>query len=866
MLRKKRFLFAFFFFLSVVVSGKTVLEYDFSKAKDGKVPDLSGNGFDLTLGKTTLIEPGPSGQSLKFDGMPESVCRGDTNAFKKKIPSLDEASGSIWVKFDKYEQNLELGGFACLQIDPEMKTFKFNTSAISSPINYAWPMDSHYPVKLGEWHQIAFVYSATKGYYAFYIDGELQAEMHRELAPLGARSLDFGANFTGGLGAVKICDKVLDKEELFLIKVAPEEIAAQQALLSSLSSGELKNQYFSGWCASLQSELGKLKAKPSCSAKTWSVLKNNVAKAGKIVAGLEQLDAKSFLRNSPLLCYVVPPVSSEIRVPQCLPLDGKLSDEVRIVAARGEFEPGSFVLFPFQDFKKIELEVSALKDGKNSIPAAAVDLRVVKCWYQNGNAWYSYFSNQKNRTLIPELLLKDEKLVKVDEDSRSNYLRVDYPSGSEYLDISFTTPEKDTPKFNYGIEPVRDAKILQPVEMRTGRCQQFWITVKVPEEAAEGVYNGTLKLLADGKALGEIRLALRVLPFQLPSPKTHYDLTRDYYVVLFNHCSLTEEIDLTKNQAAAEKRMLAEFKNMKDHNALHPFGPCYRNNREFFVRQLELMKESGLPCRPLWNAVSSANMKWILAPDENRTPDLFEECFSNFKKLVDEAFDLTKKTLGHCEVYCYGFDEATSYRSLAVSQPPFWQYIQSKGGKIVTSGWDNNYKFVGYIEDAHLQASVIDQQRADRWHAVGGRILSYASPFSGPENPELFRRNKGLRMYKANYDGPSTYQYYEGHHIWNEFLKGARYRNFNLVYPSIDGVIDTIAWEGYREGIDDVRYATLLKMLAAEAMQSKSLEIQYEGKKAIVWLELLDELSENLDTVRLEMIEHIMGLRKILGK
>ena len=27
-----------------------------------------------------------------------------------------------------------------------------------------------------------------------------------------------------------------------------------------------------------------------------------------------------------------------------------------------------------------------------------------------------------------------------------------------------------------------------------------------------------------------------------------------------------------------------------------------------------------------------------------------------------------------------------------------------------------------------------------------------------------------------------------------------------MAYPTVDGMIDTIAWEGFREGVDDVRY------------------------------------------------------------
>jgi len=83
----------------------------------------------------------------------------------------------------------------------------------------------------------------------------------------------------------------------------------------------------------------------------------------------------------------------------------------------------------------------------------------------------------------------------------------------------------------------------------------------------------------------------------------------------------------------------------------------------------------------------------------------------------------------------------------------------------------------------------------------------------------------------------------------------------NLVYPTSSGVIDTIAWEGFREGIDDVRYATKLKQEAAKAISTGKVEAVYTAKKALMWLELLDETTADLNAARMEMIEHILKIQ-----
>ncbi|MBO7532393.1 MAG: hypothetical protein J6T46_00275, partial [Victivallales bacterium] len=52
---------------------------------------------------------------------------------------------------------------------------------------------------------------------------------------------------------------------------------------------------------------------------------------------------------------------------------------------------------------------------------------------------------QKNvRTLTPELLLKDPTLVKISEEDRGNYLRLDFPNRSYYTYISASMEERNT--------------------------------------------------------------------------------------------------------------------------------------------------------------------------------------------------------------------------------------------------------------------------------------------------------------------------------------------------------------------------------------------------------------------------------------
>ena len=96
---------------------------------------------------------------------------------------------------------------------------------------------------------------------------------------------------------------------------------------------------------------------------------------------------------------------------------------------------------------------------------------------------------------------------------------------------------------------------------------------------------------------------------------------------------------------------------------------------------------------------------------------------------------------------------------------------------------------------------------------------------------------------------------------YEEFLRG-----LVLVYSAREKVIDTITWEGIREGMDDVKYASYLKGLALEAAASTNGAVLDMGRRILAWLAYNDEERCDLDTFRLECINNILKLRKALNK
>ena len=565
--------------------------------------------------------------------------------------------------------------------------------------------------------------------------------------------------------------------------------------------------------------------------------------------------------KGPFSCYAVPPLSSIMRLPDQLPEDARLSSVLRVIAAQGEFEPTSFVISPRADVAKLELKPTALTGPEGEIPASAVDIKIVKTWYQGGTAWFSYFGDSNRRELVPELLLNDETLVKVDEEKKENYLRV----GKDYQWISYPADKGEKP-FNYLTEPVADSRTLLPIALTKGKNKQIWITIKVPTDAKGGIYRGKINLIADGKPAGAMDLEVKVLPFQLTLPKTYYNLANDYLVTMYatGMMGVAERYGLSRE--AAEKQQMAIFRNLLNHNifnsrsetdigAKDPAGDVEKMKRE-----LEMMKETGFQMKPL------LSRGWSYPLNDKETPEQYQTRINLLAKTLKEG-------VGHDDIYVTSWDEAGVERIKVMREAT--EYTNTQGLELwATTAKGRHFDLAGYIINYANHGGWPDRDTAQQWHAIGSKVSSYAGPHTGPENPDVFRRWEGMARYKANYDGSHNYKYYSQinpsvfdrgkANVWNDFQGGA-FRQFNLVYPTADGVIDTISWEGFREGIDDVRYATKLKQEADLAIKSGKVKAMHTAKKALMWLELFDAKKGDLTAARQEMIEYILKIQAAMA-
>jgi hypothetical protein len=575
------------------------------------------------------------------------------------------------------------------------------------------------------------------------------------------------------------------------------------------------------------------------------------ARQAAVNAARVALDVTNAAIQAPFVHYAVPPMGEYQRLPDLYPVDGEANVPVRIVAAQGEYEPGAFTVYPLADLGKVAFSLTPFRSAEGqTLPAEQLDLKLLKVWYQNKNAWYSYFGDTGFK-LVAELLLNDEDLIRVDESAGANYARLTAPDGTvtsrwlnppREMDVRFPWHYRGTHLFAPMRPDFADAATLRPVALGSGRFTTFFLTAHATTNTAPGLYTGSVRLTRQNAAIGEIPVAIRVLPFALPAPKCYFDTDKDFLTASYSYISLGMIMEENGGDWELAKRQLREvFRNQVTHNQLIHW---MRGDRESETRlMIDLMREVGMRTDVLLGGlnVSGGSSRAGRESAARRAAQWFDQ------------------VAGHHNVFIgYGDEPGASW---LVGARPIYEAYQRAGFKFIIAGGDSVFYKAGYLYDWHNIAKWPEVDTSTRiWNEVGNaHVAWYAAMHVGPENPAFNRRQYGLANYLANYSATCNY----AHHFGPYNDDSTTYRPMVFAYGVHGGVLDTIQWEGYREGIDDIRYATALKRLAQAAAKSASIETRYAGNKALQYMATLSRTDGDLQAVRFEMIQRILALREM---
>ena len=526
-----------------------------------------------------------------------------------------------------------------------------------------------------------------------------------------------------------------------------------------------------------------------------------------------------------------------------LDFSGDTSIDVNL--SLNEYEPASFIVYNMgpSPCQNIAMKISGFKLGGIPVDDETIhaDIKYVKRWMQAGGAWKN-ISPHGNSRYIPELLLNDDSLVRVDKEARKNELKILGPGGINFVNISDTSNETgrlihDVNKFR-----VQDADGLLPLTIEAGDIRQIWITFHATHDAPIGKYEAVLSARNGNQTYFRIPIKVNVLPIRLEDPNILYSI--------FYRGVLVEGEGSISSEYKSEQQFTAELENMKRHGICCPVLYQYIGDRPLFEKSMMLRKQVFGKNQSLFMTGLSASIA--------TTKDMERYLKSNIDYLITH-----QKEFGVDQYYLFGKDEAKGDALLA--QKSSWALVKKEGLKIFATGYAGTFEKTGSLLDVLVLAGKPRRSEIDSFQLNGGKVFTYAFPQSGPENPLLFRKNYGLKMWQEGMDGVMDYAYQESFQsTWNDF-DHPKLRDHNFTYPTVNGVIDTIAWEGFREGIDDVRYVTTLEkkltkyLHPTEGVLTQKCINSLENTRDFL-SDLKNKPLKNLDKLRSDIVRYIFQL------
>jgi len=165
---------------------------------------------------------------------------------------------------------------------------------------------------------------------------------------------------------------------------------------------------------------------------------------------------------------------AQVVYPKTNPTQEEMDPTLRIFASPGEYEPMTFIIRPLKDLARAEVRVEAI----GPVPAENIEVRKVRYLPARPN-----YTVQYRYRIVPDIL--------------------------------------DRWTSTSSVEP-------QTGPLPAGENARFWLTVRVPDKTAPGLYKGRVQFIADGQA-ADVPVQLRILDIRLEEDPNHT------YAIYYRH-------------------------------------------------------------------------------------------------------------------------------------------------------------------------------------------------------------------------------------------------------------------------------------------------------------------------------------------
>ena len=472
--------------------------------------------------------------------------------------------------------------------------------------------------------------------------------------------------------------------------------------------------------------------------------------------------------------------------PGSKPKKSEIIEHFMIRVVRNEFEPITFSLYPLQNLGTVKISITDLKGDRGSI------------------------SKDKIKVAYVEMVQET----------------IGLPEG-KFLNLPTLIKPGDQ------------------VNIEAGKCQRFWLTIRVDDYVSPGPYKGKITILPQNGSKTLIPLEVTVVPISLEDiPSVDYFMMMTY-----------EFTELAMPWSKEEKEKIYKsacniLKDYKEHGmttlCLHsPFVLITKEdgtpNLEDIFAALRAAKEIGFKGRIIWY------MGHLIQTSKPKHPGSIMSFdkgihLSRLKYIVETVSQYAKEH-GCPEVIFLPIDEpGDSYQDFQHKRqaitPVLLKVIKDSGAQnMLTSGDYKQFRPVDYLCSGKMHKEDLDEA-----HKSGSFYWLYNNDVTTKcLNPAYARYIYGYYTWMNNIDGMSswTFQNTQNARGLPRGTDGPG-NDIYLAYPDANGPLATLKWEAIREGIDDHKLVhQLVKRIE---------KLRREGIKTSKYEDFLLEISQKKGT------------------
>jgi len=551
--------------------------------------------------------------------------------------------------------------------------------------------------------------------------------------------------------------------------------------------------------------------------------------------------------------------------------DGQYTIRIDAFTGKGKLVASGFVIVEQSDFKRI-----FDPQGKKSVPVfeeipARKEPEVVKPTNQDNSIGYMLFSRSPLEYVFPGSRPKKSEIIDhlAIQAVRNEFKAITFSilplRDLGMVEISVTdllnpkgTISKDNIKVAH-VEMVQETiglpggkfenlpTLIRPgnqVNIQAGKCQRFWLTMRINDGVFPGVYKGQITLSPQNGLEASLPLEITVVPISLEDiPGIDYFMMMTY-----------EFTELTMPWTKEEKEKIYKsacnvLKSYKEHGittlCIHsPFVLITKEdgtpNLEDIFAALRAARDIGFKRPILWYMGHLIQTSKRIHPGNIIGFDQ-EIHLSRLKYLVESVSKYAKEH--DCpEVIFLPIDEpGDSYQDYQNQRhsttPLLLKTIKDSGAKNMLTA--SNYKQFGPVD--YLCSGRMSEEDLKAAHSDSSVYWLFNNEVTTKcLNPAYARYTYGYYTWMNNIDGMTSWTFQNTQNASGIPTKAdAPGRDIYLAYPDPNGPLATVKWEAIREGINDH------KLLYQLAKRMKTLK------------------EKGINTSKYE--EFLLGIRKIEG-